>query len=327
MSLNEPIKRAMICGISGQDGTYLAKHLINNGYEVFGTSRCIQNDSFQRLKSARLFSKIKFLEMSISDRDSVLSAVKIASPTEIYNLCGPSSVAYSFQNPADSIESIALGTLYLLEAIRELNPNIRMYNAGSSECFGETAVMAACESTPFNPKSPYAIAKATAFWEIKNFRESYGIFACTGILFNHESPLRTERFVTGKIISAARRIADGSQERLLLGNIDIVRDWGWAPEYVTAMHLMMTQEKPDDYLIATGESNSLRDFISVSFEKYGLDWNEHIDIDQSLQRPNDLLISKGNPEKAKRYLGWQARYKMRDVIDLMTKSDLHPTQG
>jgi GDPmannose 4,6-dehydratase len=327
MPLNTSIKRAMICGISGQDGAYLAQHLINHGYEVYGTTRCLAKDTTQSLKSAGLFSKIKMLEMSILDRKSVLAAVKKASPTEIYNLCGPSSVASSFKDPAESIESIALGTLYLLEAIRELNPEIRIYNAGSSECFGETAVLAACESTPFNPKSPYAIAKATAFWEIKSFRESYGIFACTGILFNHESPLRTERFVTGKIISAAKRIAAGSQERLLLGNIDIVRDWGWAPEYVTAMHLMMTQNKPDDYLIATGESNSLRDFICFSFEKFGLDWNEHIDIDQSLLRPNDLRISKGNPEKAKIILGWQARYKMRDVIDLMIKQDINLISG
>ncbi|HBL09911.1 MAG TPA: GDP-mannose 4,6-dehydratase, partial [Cyanobacteria bacterium UBA11162] len=210
--------------------------------------------------------------------------------------------------------------LNLLEAIRFTGAAIKLYNAGSSECFGDIGEAAADETTPFRPRSPYAVAKATAFWEVANYREAYGLFACSGILFNHESPLRPQRFVTQKIVAAACRIAQGSQEKLYLGNVEIQRDWGWAPEYVEAMYLMLQQEQPDDYAIATGESYKLEEFVAATFACLGLNWQEYVVTDASLLRPTDLAISRGNPAKAKEKLGWQAQYKMYDVVRMMVEA-------
>ena len=310
-------KKALICGISGQDGAYLAQLLLDKGYEVFGTSRDAQMSTFSNLAQLGIRNRVITESMAPNDFRSVLQTIARTKPDEFYNLGGQSSVGLSFQQPVETLESISVSTLNMLEAIRFIDRSIRFYNAGSSECFGDTGGAAADENTPFHPRSPYAVAKSAAFWEVANYREAYGLFACSGILFNHESPLRPERFVTKKIVAAASRIAAGSQEKLYLGNISIYRDWGWAPEYVNAMWLMLQQEKPDDYVIATGESHSLKNFVSAAFEYVGLDWKEHVVDDPSLYRPTDIAVGRGNPDKALKQLGWQAQYKMRDVVRMM----------
>ncbi|MEH1849657.1 MAG: GDP-mannose 4,6-dehydratase [Nostoc sp.] len=316
------MKKALICGISGQDGAYLTQFLINKGYLVCGTSRDAQISPFRNLVNLGIKDQVKLESMALNDFRSVLQVLTKIQPDEIYNLAGQSSVGLSFEQPVETLESIATGTLNLLEAIRFLGVPIKLYNAGSSECFGDTGETAADETTPFRPRSPYAVAKATAFWEVANYREAYGLFACSGILFNHESPLRPERFVTQKIVAGACRIAQGSNEKLYLGNIQIQRDWGWAPEYVEAMYLMLQQEQPDDYVIATGESSLLEDFVAAAFASVHLDWREHVVIDNSLLRPTDLAVGRGNPVKAKNKLGWQAKYKMQDVVRMMVEARL-----
>ncbi len=316
------MKKALICGISGQDGAYLAQLLLNQGYSVCGTSRDAQISSFQNLLHLGIRDQVKLESMALTDFRSVLQVLTKIQPDEIYNLAGQSSVGLSFGQPVETLESIATGTLNLLEAVRFLGAPIKVYNAGSSECFGDTGETAADETTPFRPRSPYAVAKATAFWEVANYREAYGLFACSGILFNHESPLRPERFVTQKIIAGVCRIAQGSTENVYLGNMQIQRDWGWAPEYVEAMYLMLQQEQPDDYVIATGESSSLEDFVAAAFASVDLDWREHVVIDSSLLRPTDLAVGRGNPAKAKNKLGWQAKYKTKDVVQMMVKARL-----
>jgi GDPmannose 4,6-dehydratase len=312
------MKRAIVCGVSGQDGAYLAQLLLDRGYIVCGTSRDAQMSSFRNLKSLGIAERVQLESMALTDFRSVLQVLTKFQPDEVYNLAGQTSVSLSFGQPVETLESIATGTLNLLEAIRFLGSGIKLYNAGSSECFGDTGGTAADEETPFRPRSPYAVAKAAAFWEVANYREAYGLFACSGILFNHESPLRPERFVTQKIVAAACRIAKGSNETLSLGNMHIQRDWGWAPEYVEAMYLMLQQAQPSDYVIATGESCRLEDFVAAAFAAVNLDWREHVAIDDSLLRPTDLAVGRGNPQKAQAILGWKAKYKMTDVVRMMS---------
>jgi GDPmannose 4,6-dehydratase len=250
----------------------------------------------------------------------VLQVLKKTQPDEVYNLAGQTSVGLSFEQPVETLESIAVGTLNILEAIRFIGEPIKFYNAASSEVFGDINGAAADESTPFSPRSPYAVAKATAFWEVANYREAYGLFACSGILFNHDSPLRPERFVTQKIVASAVRIASGKQDKLYLGNIEIQRDWGWAEDYVEAMYLMLQQEESDDYVIATGESYQLAEFIEVAFGFVGLDWREYVVSDKGLCRPTDLAVSRGNPSKARERLGWVAKHKIADIVRLMIEA-------
>jgi GDPmannose 4,6-dehydratase len=307
------MKKALICGISGQDGTYLAHLLLNKGYKVYGSSRDAQMSAFQNLTHLGIKEQVTLVSISLNDFRSVFQALIKIEPDEIYNLAGQSSVGLSFEQPVETLESIAFGTLNLLEALRFTGKATKLYNAGSSECFGDTYVMAD-ETTPFRPRSPYAVAKAAAFWEVDNYREAYGLYACSGILFNHESPLRPVRFVTQKIISTANRIAAGSKEKLQLGNISIQRDWGWAPEYVEAMWLMLQHDTPEDFVITTGETNSLEDFITEAFTVVNLNWREHVDINPTLLRPTDIMIGSANPSKAKNKLGWAAKTKMRDVV-------------
>ncbi len=309
--------RALICGVGGQDGAYLARLLLSKGYEVLGTSRDAQVSTFNNLKVLGIREKVKLLSMASSDFRSVLTALKTSNPDEVYFLSGQSSVGLSFEQPVETLESITLGTLNMLEAIRFFDKPIKFYHAGSSECFGDTGKKIATEETPFRPRSPYAVAKASAQWLVANYREAYGIFACNGILFNHESPLRPARFVTRKIVDAAVRIAAGSGEKLMLGRLDIVRDWGWAPEYVEAMWQMLQQRNPDDYIIATGEANSLQDFVVETFAAVRLDWREHVTSDKSLYRPTDLVWSQGGAQKAEKALGWRAASKMKDVVRMM----------
>jgi len=310
-------KSTLICGVTGQDGAYLAQHLLAQGYRVFGTSRDAQMVRTGNLARLGIADRVTMLSMASNDFRSVLQVLDKVRPDEIYNLAGQSSVGLSFDQPVETLESHAVATLNLLESLRFMKLDCRFYSAGSSECFGDTGEAAADENTPFRPRSPYAVAKATAFWEVANYREAYGLFACTGILFNHESPLRPERFVTQKIVRTATRIGRGAQERLRLGNLDIGRDWGWAPEYVQAMWRMLQQPEPQDFVIATGKTNTLEDFVATAFAHFGLDWHDHVDIDKSLFRPSDLKLSRANPARASAQLGWAAQTDMKTLIGRM----------
>ena len=320
MSAADPPRTALICGISGQDGAYLAQLLLSKGYRVIGTARDAQMSRFDNLDRLGIRSQVQVVSMAINDFRSVLQVLSRHQPAEVYNLAGQSSVGLSFEQPVETLESISIGTLNLLESIRFLDKGIRLYNASSGECFGDTGDSPANEETPFRPRSPYAVAKAAAFWQVANYREAYGLFACSGILFNHESPLRPERFVTQKVVRAARRIAGGSGERLHLGNLDIQRDWGWAPEYVEAMWRMLQQGEPMDFVIATGETRALRDFVAESFAALDLDWKEHVLTDPTLMRPTDIRISRADPSLALAQLGWQAETHMAEVVRRMVEA-------
>lgn len=325
MSLNP--MRALICGVSGQDGAYLAQFLLNKGYEVWGTSRDAQVTSFANLITLGIRDRVKTISMASNDFRSVLQAISVSQPHEIYNLAGQSSVGLSFEQPAETLESIATGTLNLLESIRFLGAPVKFYNAGSSECFGDVGLQPANENSPFQPCSPYAVAKSTAHWLVANYRSAYHLFACTGILFNHESPLRPSRFVTRKIIQSAVKISQGQSDKLVLGNLNIQRDWGWSPEYIVAMWKMLQIEKPEDFVIATGEAHSLEDFVATSFSALDLDWKDYVVQDAKLFRPSEIRYSCGNPEKAKKILDWEPQMKMHDVVKEMTLNELLLTKS
>ncbi|MBT8588782.1 GDP-mannose 4,6-dehydratase [Polynucleobacter paneuropaeus] len=313
--------RALICGVTGQDGAYLAQFLLEKGYEVWGTSRDAQNSSFGNLIKLGIASRVNKISMAPNDFRSVLSSISQSNPDEIYNLSGQTSVGLSFEQPAETLESIATGTLNIMEAIRFIGKPIRFYSAGSSECFGDIGGMAANEETRFQPCSPYAVAKATSYWLVENYRAAYGVYSATGILFNHESPLRPSRFVTQKIIKAVVRIANGSDEKLILGSLDVKRDWGWAPEYIKAMWMMLQLNSPEDFVISTGQSHSLKEFVGSAFEYLGLEWNKFVEIDSSLFRPNEISYSCGDSSKAESILGWKATLKMKDVIVMMIRAE------
>jgi GDPmannose 4,6-dehydratase len=320
------MKTALICGVSGQDGSYLARLLLGKGYTVYGASRDAQMSSFTNLRKLGIYVDVRLESITINDFRSVLNALRRVRPDEVYNLAGQSSVGLSFEQPVETLESISVGTLNLLEAIRFADQPISFYNAGSGECFGDTP-KPANEDTAFRPRSPYAVAKAAAHWEVANYCEAYSLFACTGILFNHESPLRPERFVTRKIVAGACRIAAGSKERLSLGDLSIQRDWGWAPEYVEAMWLMLQQPTAQSYVIATGETHSLEEFVDAAFSAVGLDWRTHVDIDNRLFRPSDISHSNADPSRAAEHLRWKARYRMRDVVTMMARAEQEGTAG
>ncbi len=313
--------KALICGVTGQDGAYLAQLLLDKGYQVFGASRDAQMSTFANLKRLGIYDRVAKLSLAINDFRSVLQAIQRVEPDEIYNLAGQSSVGLSFEQPVETLESTSIGVLNLLEAIRFTGKRIKFYNAGSSEIFGDTNGKAASETTPFHPQSPYAVGKASAYWIVANYRDAYGLFACTGILFNHESPLRPNRFVTRKIISAACRIAAGSGEKLKLGNTAISRDWGWAPEYVDAMYRMMQLDSPADFVVATGRPRKLEDFISLAFEAVSLDWREYVEVDPDLYRPSDILVGCGDSSKARTLLGWQARSGLEEIVARMVDAE------
>jgi GDPmannose 4,6-dehydratase len=314
--------RALICGISGQDGTYLAELLLRKGYTVIGTSRDAQTSSFSSLSRLGIAGQIQLESMATHDFRSVLHLLRKAEPDEIYNLSGQSSVGLSFGQPVETLDSIIAGTLNILESIKFLGKPVRFYNAGSGECYGDTEPSGAVEDAPFRPRSPYAVAKSTAYWLVANYREAYGLHATTGILFNHESPIRPQRFVTRKVIATACRIARGSGEKLTLGNLQIRRDWGWAPEYVEAMWKMLQCEEPHDFIIATGVSHSLEEFVKVAFAELDLDWREHTVVSDALLRPSDISDGKGNASKAERLLGWKAEAHMKEVISRMVRAEM-----
>ncbi len=316
----ESSPRALICGLGGQDGAYLARFLLAKGYEVFGTSRDAMSMNRNGLRALGIEGSVRVFSMALNDFRSVLQTVIRIAPNEIYNLAGQTSVGLSFEQPVETIESISIGTLNLLEAIRFSGLPVSFYNAGSSECFGNTDNVPATEATPFRPRSPYAIAKTSAHNLVANYREAYGLRACTGILFNHESPLRSEGFVTQKIVRAAARIAAGQPERLQLGRLDIHRDWGWAPEYVEVMWYMLQQERLDDFVIATGRSVSLQYFVEQVFACMNLRWRDHVDLNESLLRPTDIRYGSADPSHAARQLGWRAKHDVDYVISEMCKA-------
>jgi len=314
--------KAIILGINGQDGPYLAKLLLSKGYEVWGTSRDAQVSPHSNLSTFGIADKVRLISMAPNDFRSVLTALDRSDPDEIYNLAGQSSVGLSFDMPAETLESFVSATLNILESIRLRKKPVRFYNAGSSECFGDTNNLPADETTLFHPRSPYAVAKASAHWLVSNYREAYGLYACTGILFNHESSLRPARFVTQKIIQSAKRIANGSDEKLNLGCVNIHRDWGLAEEFVEAMWLMLQNSAPEDIVIATGKTYGLDAFVAEAFRVFGLEWNEHVVVNDSLKRPSDIAYSRANPTRARQSLGWEARSAMPEVVRIMAEGRL-----
>lgn len=323
-------KKALVVGISGQDGAYLSQLLLDKGYEVVGTSRDAQAPRLENLQKLGIVDRVKLESMSPTDFRSVFEVLSKWAPDEVYNLSGQSSVAMSFSQPVEALNSIANATITLLEAIRFLGKPIRFYNAGSSECFGEVASGIAAESTPFHPRSPYAAAKSAAHWIVANYREGYGLYACTGILFNHESPLRHPRFVTRKIAIAAAAIAAGRQDKLVLGNMGVRRDWGWAPEYVEAMWKMLQRETPNDYVIATGRVASLEEFVAAAFDAVGLDWKKYVASDAAFIRPTDLKGFAGDASRAATELGWRPKLLMPEIARRMALEEAGrspPRQG
>lgn len=315
-------KRALICGISGQDGTYLAKLLLDRGYEVWGSSRDAELTPFNNLRRLGIYNSVRLISLNLRDTGSIIGFLRRIRPDEIFSLAGQSSVGLSFEQPVETIESIALGTLSLLDAIRLSDLDIRFYNAGSTECFGDTGNGVANEGTQFHPRSPYAVAKASAYWTVANYREAYGMFACTGILSNHDSPLRPRRFVTSKIIHAVASLALGKDLRISLGNLNIERDWGWAPEYVEAIAMMLEQPRGEDYIIATGQSHTLTQFVETAFQLINKDWTAYVSIEDHLMRPTDILWNKVDPSKAATQLGWKAKSGMKEVISKMLESEM-----
>ena len=306
-------RKALICGVTGQDGSLLAAHLLQEGFEVHGTTRDAQACQLKNLVRLSIDQSVRLHSMAPHDFRSVFGVLKAVEPERIFYLAGQSSVGLSFEQPVEAFESIQTGILNLLEAVRMLNPKIRVFHAGSSDCFGSTDEGPAHEHTPFRPRSPYGVAKSAATWMVSNYRDSYGLFACTGILFNHESALRPERFVTAKIVHQAKRIAQGEQSHISLGRTDLVRDWGWAEEYVQAMALMLEQDQARDFVIGTGQSISLMSFLESVFDCFGLDAQKHVQFDERLSRPLDIRVSRCNPEAALHVLGWKAQTMPEDV--------------
>ena len=314
--MSEKMKRVLITGITGQDGTYLSKRLLKMGYEVIGTSRDSSVCNTFNLEYFGLLSEIKIVSMNLADYRSVIKTLKDIKPDQIYNLGGLTSVGLSFEQPVEAIESISYGILNILEAVKTLDLDCKVFNPGSSECFGNIEIneQAANENTSFKPRSPYAIAKATAFWYVKNYRETYGIKCMTGILSNHESPLRPRKFVLKKITCLANEISKGLSDKIVLGNIDIERDWGLAEEYVQAIVKIMYSEKIDDYIIASGKTTSLKILAMKIFEYFDLNLLDHLIIDKNLYRPYEIPRSALNPNKIYKNLSWKANASIDEIV-------------
>ena len=316
------MKSALITGILGQDGAYLAKNLLEKGYKVYGLIARRSTPSDWRLKFLNIREQVELIEGDLVDISSIIRALNKSTPDEVYNLAAQSFVATSWEQPVLTAQVTGLGVLNILEAIRLTNLNIKFYQASTSELFGLIQEPVQSELTPFYPRSPYAVSKLFGHWMTINYRESFGIFACNGLLFNHESPLRGMEFVTRKVTDAVARIKFGLQKELRLGNIDAKRDWGFAGDYVEAMWLMLQQDKPDDYVVATGVTTSVRDMCEIAFERVGLDYKEYVVIDEKLYRPAEVDILLGNPNKAKEILGWVPQTNLVNLINMMVDAEL-----
>ena len=320
------MKKALITGITGQDGSYLAELLLEKGYHVTGIIR--RSSSFNTGRLDAIYQdphvrnrRLRLLYGDLNDASSINRILRIVEPDEIYNLAAQSHVKVSFEIPEYTSEVTALGTLRILEAIREARIPVKFYQASSSELFGRARAPQS-ETTPFEPVSPYAVAKLFAYWTTRNYRDSYKLFACNGILFNHESPRRGETFVTRKITMAIARIKQGLQDKLYLGNLDARRDWGYAKDYVEAMWLMLQQRKPDDYVVATGETHSVREFAEEAFAYAGLKWKKHVAIDKRYFRPLEVNVLRGDIRKTRRVLGWKPRVKFKELVRIMVDADI-----
>ncbi len=323
------MKKALITGITGQDGSYLAEFLLAKGYEVHGIIRRASTFNTSRIDHLYQDPHINGVHLflhygDISDSTNLIKLLYRLQPDEIYHLAAQSHVRVSFDIPEYTADVTAMGTVRILEAIREAGTPARFYQAGSSEMYGKVQETPQRDTTPFYPRSPYACAKVHAHWITVNYRESYGIFACNGILFNHESPRRGETFVTRKITRAAAHIKAGLQDKLFLGNLDAKRDWGYAPEYVEAMWQMLQHEQPDDYVIATGEMHTVKEFLEAAFRCVDLDWHDYVEIDPKYYRPAEVDLLVGDAGKAERELGWRAKTRFTDLVRLMVDSDLVP---
>jgi len=316
------MKNALITGITGQDGAYLAQLLLSKGYKVYGTMARRSTPTTWRLDYLGITNEVEIIEADMVDSTSLLRAVKESKPCEIYNLAAQSFVGTSWNQPIATAEITGLGVLNLLEAVRLTDPSIKMYQASTSEMFGLIQEDKQSESTPFYPRSPYGVSKLFGHWMTVNYRESFNMYACSGILFNHESPLRGIEFVTRKVTDAVARIKLGKQNKLLLGNIDAKRDWGFAGDYVEAMWLMLQQDYADDYVVATGETTTVRDMCKIAFEYVGLDYNNYVEIDPRFYRPAEVDVLLGNPEKANEKLGWKANTSLESLIHMMVDADL-----
>lgn len=325
------MKRALICGVTGQDGAYLTKHLLERDYQIWGTSRDAQVASLRNLQVLGAAEKVCLRSVNPTDFRGVLTTITSVNPDEIYFLSGLSSVGQSFDRPVETIESVTIGTLNLLEAVRFLGKPIKIYHSSSSESFGDTGRHPANEATLFKPHSPYGVAKASAHWLVDTYRYAYGLFCSNGILFNHESPLRPEWFVTKKIVAAACRIKRGVPEHIKLGRLDITRDWGWAPEYVDAMWRILQAQKPGDYVIATGRSHTLQEFVDAVFSELDLNWRDHVDVDPELYRPRDIARSVGDPTKASVELGWRPETDFGQLVTKLVSAEFtgvaHPIRS
>ena len=313
-------RRALITGITGQDGSYLAELLLEKGYEVFGMTRRASTENVERI--GHLTDRVKLIQGDLLDPHSLVSALRTAEPNEVYNLAAQSFVPTSWNQPVLTAEFTAVGVTRLLEEIRTVDPNIRFYQASSSEMYGKVREVPQTEQTPFHPRSPYGVAKAYGHYITVNYRESYGLFAVSGILFNHESPRRGLEFVTRKISDGVARIKLGLADELRLGNLDAERDWGFAGDYVEAMWMMLQRDVPEDYLVATGETHSVREFAEIAFGHAGLDWQQHVKTDPEFLRPAEVDQLVGDPSKAKSDLGWEPRHSFRELVEMMVDADL-----
>ena len=315
-------KTALITGVTGQDGAYLAHHLLGQGYRVIGSSRNASDCNRSRLSALGIDAEVEMVSLDIEDESSVDSVMAACNPGEVYHLAGQTSVGASFEKPRECVRSIILGTLNLLESQRRSQGSFRLFNAGSTECFGEAGSEPASEQTPPNPQSPYAAAKASALLLTQTYRRCYALYSCTGILANHESTLRPDHFVTQKIIQGVKAIRDKQKSTLELGNLDVWRDWGWAPDYVRAMHLMLQADEADDYIIASGQSSSLAEFTQAAFELAGVSMANSLKINERFKRASDIQRTTVCPGRIENRLGWSSRRPIREIATKMLAGDL-----
>lgn len=320
-------KTALITGITGQDGAYLAELLLRRGYRVVGAERRASTRNRSRLDELGVTGDVAFVDFDLDDQGNMIRVLDSVQPAEIYNLAAQSFVGLSFEQPVMTGDVTGLGTLRLLEAVRIVDPTIKFYQASTSEMFGKARAVPQNEDTGFHPRSPYGAAKLYAHWMTVNYREAYGLFACSGILFNHESPLRGIEFVTRKISSAVARIERGHQKELRLGNLAAKRDWGFAREYVLGMHLMLQQDEPDDYVLATGETHTVEEFVETAFSSVGLEWRDHVVTDAAFTRPAEVDLLLGDASKAERVLGWKATTTFEELVAMMVEADLERIDG